>query len=162
MSVDGEVLPDGEVVNRDVEEAYREFAPSLLRLAWLLTSSRPDAEDVLQSVFVRYGRIESRPLRPDAYLRAMVVNAVHDLHRSRARAERFGARAEPDHVEVDPEAIEVWDAVQRLPQEQREVLVLRYNDDLSTEEISEVLDCPVGTVRSRLSRGLARLRREYR
>jgi RNA polymerase sigma-70 factor (sigma-E family) len=162
MSVGSEVLPDRGVTTGEVESAYRELGPSLMRLGWLLTSNRTDAEDVLQNVFTRYGRLESRPERPDAYLRAMVVNAVRDLYRSRARDERFGQPVDDEPVEADPEMIEVWDAVQRLPQDQREVLVLRYHDDLSTEDIAEVLQCPVGTVRSRLSRGLARLRKEYR
>lgn len=162
MSMGSEVLPDEGITNCDVERAYRALAPALMRLAWLLTSNRADAEDVLQNVFTRYGRLESPPERPDAYLRAMVVNAVRDVYRSRARAERFSEPAQHDPIALDPEVIEVWDAVQRLPQDQREVLVLRYHDDLSTDQIAEVLDCPVGTVRSRLSRGLARLRKEYR
>lgn len=162
IRVGSDVLPDEGVTNGEVEQVYRALGPSLMRLAWLLTSNRADAEDVLQSVFARYGRLECRPERPDAYLRAMVVNAVRDVYRARARTERVGAPADQVPAEADPEVVEVWDAVRRLPQDQREVLVLRYHDDLSTEEIAGVLDCPVGTVRSRLSRGLARLRREYR
>jgi RNA polymerase sigma-70 factor (sigma-E family) len=162
MSVGNEVLRGGPVTGGDVEMAYRALGPSLMRLAWLLTSCRADAEDVLQNVFARYGRLECRPARPDAYLRTMVVNSARDVYRSRARADRLVESVEDDPVEADPEVIEVWDAVQRLPRDQREVLVLRYHDDLSTEEVAEVLGCPVGTVRSRLSRGLARLRKEYR
>jgi RNA polymerase sigma factor (sigma-70 family) len=51
-------------------------------------------------------------------------------------------------------------ALRRLPLQQRAAVVLRYYNDLSQEEIARVLDCPVGTVKSQLSRGLARLRRE--
>jgi len=57
---------------------------------------------VLQNVVDRYGRLESRLERPDAYLRAMVVNAVRDVYRLRARAVRFAEPAEDDPVEVDP------------------------------------------------------------
>lgn len=162
MCVGSEVLPDEGVTNGEVERAYRALAPALMRLAWLLTSSRADAEDVLHNVFARYGRLGSCPERPDAYLRTMVVNAVRDLYRTRARRGRLAEPPAGDPVQVDPEVVEIWDAVQRLPQDQREIVVLRYHDDLSTDEIAGILDCPVGTVRSRLSRGLARLRKEYR
>lgn len=162
MCMGSGVLPDEGVTSGEVERAYRALAPSLMRLAWLLTSSRADAEDVLHDVFARYGRLGSRPERPDAYLRTMVVNAVRDLYRARARRGRLAEQSAGDPLRVDPEVVEVWDAVQRLPQDQREIVVLRYHDDLGTEEIAEILGCPVGTVRSRLSRGLARLREEYR
>lgn len=57
--------------------------------------------------------------------------------------------AERDHL---------WRLLFRLPARQRAVLVLRYYDDLSETAVAEVLDVPVGTVKSTTSRGLARLR----
>ena len=53
-------------------------------------------------------------------------------------------------------------ALRRLPVQQRAALVLRYYNDASHDDIARILDIPVGTVKSQLSRGLARLRREYR
>ena len=63
-----------------------------------------------------------------------------------------------DAVEVRDDSLLV--ALRRLPIHQRAAIVLRYYHDLSQEEIAHVLDCPVGTVKSQLSRGLARLRRD--
>lgn len=139
-----------------LELVYAQYHVALLRLAWLLSGSREDAEDVVQNVFVRYSQVSTRPDKPGAYLRTMVVNAVHDLGRSRALSRRVDAP--PDHVRASGDILELWDAVARLPRDQREVVVLRYHDDLSHEQIAEVLACPVGTVRSRLARGLTKLR----
>jgi RNA polymerase sigma factor (sigma-70 family) len=54
----------------------------------------------------------------------------------------------------------LWDALARLPQRQRAALVLRYYEDLSERQIADVLQAPVGTVKSLLSRGLNTLRNE--
>lgn len=140
----------------ELKALYAQHKVSLLRLAWLLSGCREDAEDVVQSVFVRYSQLETTPDKPGAYLRSMVVNAVHDLERGRARSRRFAAL--PEGVGVSSDVHELWDAVARLPQDQRDVVVLRYHDDLSHDEIAQVLGCPIGTVRSRLARGLAKLR----
>jgi RNA polymerase sigma factor (sigma-70 family) len=55
--------------------------------------------------------------------------------------------------------MDVWSAVTKLPDRQRVCVVLRYMEDLTEPEIAEVLDCPVGTVKSQLSRGRAKLAR---
>jgi RNA polymerase sigma factor (sigma-70 family) len=55
-------------------------------------------------------------------------------------------------------AVDVRDALSRLPMAQRAVLVLRYFDDLSEAQTAQVLGCSVGTVKSRASRGLSSLR----
>lgn len=150
------ICPHEDADRMALEDVYLEHRTALLRLAWMLTGNRPDAEDVVQNAFVRYGRIASAPDNPGAYLRKMVVNAVHDLARRAARADATARLF--NAVEAGPELGEMWDAVQRLPKDQREVLILRYHDDLSHEEIADAIGCPIGTVRSRISRGLARLR----
>jgi RNA polymerase sigma factor (sigma-70 family) len=53
--------------------------------------------------------------------------------------------------------IDIWKAVQALPERQRIVVVLRYLEDLSEPEIAEVIDLPVGTVKSQLSRARRKL-----
>jgi RNA polymerase sigma factor (sigma-70 family) len=54
----------------------------------------------------------------------------------------------------------MWDALQRLPERQRAAIVLRYYEDLTEARTADVLGCRVGTVKSLVSRGLARLREE--
>jgi RNA polymerase sigma factor (sigma-70 family) len=142
---------------RDALEAvYLEHRTPLLRLAWLLTGSRMDAEDVVHDVIVRYGRIDAPPDNPRAYLRKMVVHAIHDLSRKEARTVVGHRTADP--ADPGPDVVEVWEAVRHLHEDLREAVVLRYHDDMSQKEISQLLGLPIGTVRSRISRGLSQLR----
>lgn len=150
-------------------ELYRRHAPDAVRLAYLLSGDRGLAEDLVQDAFVRlYGRFQD--LRnPDAfswYLRRTVVNLVRSHFRhvkvERAHARRelqarpVGGRAGPDVEARD----ELWQALGRLPERQRAALVLRFYEDLSEAQVADLLACPVGTVKSLVSRGLQRLRAE--
>ena len=146
-------------------ELYRRHAGDAARLAYLITGDRALAEDLVQEAFVRmYGRF--RDLRnPDAfevYLRRTVVNLArsHFRHRKVERKYLEGAGqtersvATPDVGERD----ELWTVLQALPERQRTAIVLRFYEDLSEVATAEVMGCPVGTVKSLVSRGLERLR----
>ena len=85
-------MPDGRLIDvtsgtkhAALEALYRKHQTMLLRLAWLLTGNRLDAEDLVQAVFLRYSRIDQPPANPKAYLRTMVVNAARDLGREHGR-----------------------------------------------------------------------------
>jgi RNA polymerase sigma-70 factor, ECF subfamily len=141
--------------------------PALLRAARRLTRTREDAEDLVQATVVR--AIERRDdLRDDDRLRAwllrvqrsVLINATRGA-RNRLEVIEGGRGAESvKEPEGDLEAEildrgfadEVERALGGLPAEHREALLLREVEELSYEEIAEVEGCPVGTVRSRLSR----------
>lgn len=150
--------PRQDLVGEAIEAVYREHHNSLLRFAWLLTGRREDAEDVVHGTFLRFAQVEPEPTNPGAYLRTMVMNAIKDLRRERGR---YSPAPLPDLPQFSPESQELWDVLRVLSDDQREVIVLRYHDDLTQEEIAQVLDCPIGTVRTRISRGLSRLRKAY-
>lgn len=141
----------------DFEALYRAQWGSMVRLAWLLTGSREDAEDVVHDAFTRldgrYGHLNA----PEAYLRVVVVNTARALHRRRAVEHRNAPVETGAHF--DPEVEEIWRQVQALPARQRQVLVLRFYLDMSVEQTAEVLQCPEGTVKSLTHRGLAHLHR---
>ncbi|MBM2619486.1 SigE family RNA polymerase sigma factor [Actinoplanes sp. LDG1-06] len=154
--------------------SFEDFAAarlaSLLRYAMLLSGDREEARDIVQEVLaralVKWGRIGSVQ-DPYGYVRRMVTNEFLSLRRRRrvrtvplldevvngASAPRApDPPSEPDD--------ELWRLLMGLPRQQRAVIVLRYYESLSDLEISEVLGCRTGTVRSNASRALATLRIE--
>jgi RNA polymerase sigma factor (sigma-70 family) len=143
----------------DLEQIYRDHRLALVRLAFLLTGSREDSEDLVQSAFAtasaRWDEIE----QPLAYLKRAVLNRASDLRKRRAR-ER--GRPAGEAVTELPEVDETWAVLKRLPHRQRVVIVLRFYEDLPLLEIARLLDRPPATVRSDLRRALGRLRKALR
>jgi RNA polymerase sigma-70 factor (sigma-E family) len=147
-------------------ELYAAHAGEAIRLAYLLTGDRALAEDLAHEAFVRmFGRFRDlrQPEAFRAYLRTTVVNLSRS-HFRRIRVERaFLARAasEPAPAEAEPhERTEMWEALATLTPRQRAAIVLRYYEDLTEAQTADVLRCPVGTVKSLVSRGMERLRGE--
>jgi RNA polymerase sigma-70 factor (sigma-E family) len=140
-------------------------APALLRLAVMLTGSRVDAEDLLQTTLARTQRHAERITAmgaPAAYLRRAMVHEHLSGVRRLGRRVRETPLAGHD-VAVDPTPVvdlqdETWRLLATLPRRQRAVLVLRFYEDLPDREIAEVLGCSEPTVRSNASRALATLR----
>ncbi|MBZ0291130.1 MAG: RNA polymerase sigma factor [Anaerolineae bacterium] len=135
-------------------------------------SDRGLAEDLAQETFLRVLRAihqyrYPRPFKPWLYM--IATNLARDYYK---RAETRFVEAMPDDdglsgQQADPpetvlidtdEAQQVATAVMHLPEHQRETLVLRYYQELSLAEIAEILDIPVGTVKSRLSLGIRNLK----
>ena len=156
----------------DQEREFAEFFtaawPRLFRTAVAVAGERGAAEDALQTAFAKayaaWSRV-SRAERPEAYVRRMVVNEILGSRRHGwRRRERPYELVEPPDAAPSPESgvVErdaVWTAVRSLPVRQRAVIVLRYYEDLSEQEIADVLGCSRGTVKSQASSALATLRR---
>ncbi|MGH9172364.1 MAG: RNA polymerase sigma factor [Acidimicrobiales bacterium] len=145
----------GDAWHVDVYEAAR---GRLFRTARLLTGSDAVAEEVVQEAFLRVHMSRRQPDNAAAYLRATVVNLCRN-HSRRMRLEH-SLYDPPAAVVSCPEVDETFAIVARLPYRQRAVLVLRFYEDLTEVEIAEVLGCPLGSVKSSLHRGLAKLRKE--
>jgi len=136
-----------------------------VRLAYLLTDDADQAEDIVAEafakVYVRWSKGEVRDI--GSYLRRAVVNEANSKLRRRYLERAVAGRRSGDDRGVrtiDEGAADhdqVWRAIQRLPDRQRQAVVLRYYEDLPEAETAEVLGCSVGTVKSQVSRGLARL-----
>jgi DNA-directed RNA polymerase specialized sigma24 family protein len=141
----------------DLAECYYSMRSHLVRLAMLLSGSRETAEDVVQAVFLEAQRHWRHVANPHAYLRRSVVNGVKDTQRRAFRGRAL--RPEPPVVTGVPEIDETWRLVCSLPPRQREVVVLRFYEDLSLVETANVLGRNPATVRSDLHRALNRLRR---
>jgi len=138
---------------------------SLLRTAFLLTGNRADAEDLLQAAlaqtYLAWDRIEDRAAL-DGYVRRAMVN-THISWWRRRRVEEYPTDMIPDQAVVDQSvASEQYDtlrrAVDRLPRRMRTAVVLRYFEDMTEAEIASVLGVSLGTVKSTVSRAVAKLR----
>jgi RNA polymerase sigma factor (sigma-70 family) len=133
-----------------------------------------EAEDVVQEAFVKAFR-HLTGFRRDAafkpWLLRIVANETHTVTRSRGRRADLvlKAAAEPElRVPDDPEGVAIatdrrarlLEAVRALPERERQAVVCRYFLQLSEAETAEVLGWPLGSVKSRTFRGLAKLRKE--
>jgi RNA polymerase sigma-70 factor (sigma-E family) len=154
-----------------LERLYAEHAPRAGRLAYLLTGDGELAKDLAQEAFARLiarlGTLRD-PAAVDAYLRQSVLNLCRKHWRRLGREREFVRREGPAIVRrtvgcpdiADREVL--WLALGRLPHRQRAALVLRFFEDLTERQTAESLGCPVGTVKSLVSRGLEALREEMR
>ena len=154
------------------EELVRRYQDVAVRTAHVIAPAA-DADDAAQEAFVKAWIALPRfrrgaPFRP--WLLQIVANEARNRRRSAGRREGLAIRATVDRPSDDaapsPEAAALEaerratlvEAVNRLRDEDREIIGARYFLDLSEAEAADVLGIPRGTVKSRLSRALARLR----
>jgi len=148
---------------------FRDFVRSrsraLLRTAYLLTGNIADAEDLVQSAltktYVAWDRIHDRSAL-DGYVRRAIVN-THISWWRRRRLEEFPTDEIPEQAVIDqPDSSDIEESLQRainrLPQRMRAAVMLRYYDDMTEAEVAEVLGVSLGTVKSTVSRAMAKLR----
>jgi RNA polymerase sigma-70 factor (ECF subfamily) len=155
------------------EELVRMYQQIAFRTAYLITGDAAEAEDVAQEAFVKAYLALDRfhpgaPFRP--WLLQIVANEARNRRKAAARRRNLALRASEipasGYAAPSPEVVAVaaeqqqslLTALDRLREADRMVIDCRYFLDLSEAEMATVLDCPRGTVKSRLSRALARLR----
>jgi RNA polymerase sigma factor (sigma-70 family) len=139
------------------EHAYRMHRERLVRLATLLGGRREEAEEIVHDVFLacqgRWAAVDE----PASYLTRAVVFRCRDAQRRQYR--RRSVRVDPPPVTMIPEFDETWASIRGLPPLQRQVVVLRYYEDMSLDEIASLLDRSPATVRSDHRRALQRSKR---
>jgi RNA polymerase sigma factor (sigma-70 family) len=153
----------------DVLARIEQCIPALRRYAWTLLRNRDDADDLVHDCLVRaLDKLDTR--RKDADVRAWLFTIMHNLFVSQHRRRKVRPVSEPLAEEHEsaaslPASQEdglVWRdllrGLERLPEEQRSVVLLVSVEDLSYAETAAVLGVPIGTVMSRLARGRERLR----
>ncbi|MDW3847554.1 SigE family RNA polymerase sigma factor [Micromonospora sp. BRA006-A] len=149
------------------EQAFREFVTSqmasLRKLAYMTCGDWHTAEDAVANALVKLYPRWRKLERPDLYVKTMVYRAAIDETRRPWRRERSAGDAMPDvrvcdTAAVTDERMRLRAALEAVPARQRAAVVLRHYLDLSLEDTAAVLDCTVGTAKSQVSRGLAKLR----
>lgn len=142
----------------------------VFRLAYLLLGDPDEAEDAAQESFLRAWKYlkrfdPTRPLRP--WLLSITANLARNRRRSAGRYFAALVRAfrdEPASARIEEKSIqkldatELWHAVRNLGLAEQQIIYLRYFLDLSVSETAQVLQVAEGTVKSRLSRALEKLR----
>ena len=162
------------LVGRGDEEAlgalYDRFARASYALALRIVRDRALAEDAVQEAFLTIWRSAStfaaERARPSTWILTLVHRRSVDLVRreERRRADPIDDLAQPAVESTEEEAAlrskrrAVQDALRRLPDEQREALELAYYGGYTQSELAERLGQPLGTIKSRMFTGLARLR----
>lgn len=177
--VGGGTLEDGELVEQaksgDVgayERLVERYQDIAFRTAWMITGESEEAKDAAQEAFVKayYALVRLRPgvpFRP--WLLRIAANEAHNRRKAAARRTQLAIRAETQwgasgepSAEAAALAREQRDAlierVNGLRHDDRLAIACRYFLDLSEEEMAAALRCARGTVKSRLSRALGRLR----
>lgn len=139
-----------------------QHSPSLLRSAVLLTGSHHTGEDLLQECLaIAYRRWDDIIVNPAAYVRTTMVRQQSAWWRRKWRGE-IPTEELPETTDTSSdsatERLLLRRALAQLPLAQRQVVVLRYVDDLSLREVAELTGRPPGTVKSQCARGLERLR----
>jgi len=134
---------------------------AVYRLTFAILGNEADATDAAQETFVAAWRNVRRlrePDRFDAWLQRVAINTARMAHRARRRravreipaSNVIGASGTPAVPTVEDDAIVLDRALERLPVEQRAILVLHHLEGKAVAEIADILEVPVGTVKSRL------------
>jgi RNA polymerase sigma factor (sigma-70 family) len=180
--VEGRPLEDAELVGlardgdvRAYEQLVERHRALAFRTAWIVTRSTAEAEDAVQEAFVKayYALPRFRPGAPfRPWILRIAANEAKNRVRSTRRREALSVRAaaaEPGDAVPSPEAAAiaredaetVAAAHAKLDERDRLVIAYRYLFDLSEAEMAAALEVRPGTVKSRLSRAMTKLRREF-
>jgi RNA polymerase sigma factor (sigma-70 family) len=163
---------DGEFVTvHTTTPTFEEFFAAryahMVRLAFLLGSRDPneDTQEAFARVMLKYPSLSAKG-SPDAYVRTTLTNVIRSAHRKNrvAKSHLSGLleveAARPDEIASSrEESRRLVRAVWALPERQRQVIVLRYWESLSEQDIARVLGISVGSVKTHASRGMSAIRK---
>ena len=138
----------------------------LFRLACLHTGSRPAAEDIVQDVMLRLFRSESNLSHItdlESYLIKAIINRCRDYHRQGSKAtlplDQVGKIAVPTEDPTPEQEYErIYRLLERLPEEQAEVIRLKTSESMTFAQIAELTESSEATVKSRFRYGIQKLR----
>ena len=155
---------------RKFEEYLRLYKDDVYRVALYFTKNKDDAEDLTQDAFIRAYTFFNR-FRHDTNFKAWILKIMRNLYITQVKKKRFTVEHQDEHM-VMPHSnnntekqlldslrvMDVKKAIDLLPAEFKEIIILCELEGYSYEEIAKIIGIPVGTVRSRLHRARLLLR----
>ncbi len=156
------------------DELYTRYAPTIYRLGWAMLQQKQSAEDVVQETFMRAHQARHRFDPSRAGLGTWLYQIALNYCRSHLRRKHLltipwlrpteeppdlpDSRPGPENTALRGESRQIlWEAVQKLSAPLREVITLHYYMELPAVEIAVMLNCPEGTIYSRLHNARRRL-----
>lgn len=161
-----------------LKDIFKKYGERIYKAAYLLAGNREDAEDLCQDVFCEYFKNPSG-FKGRSSLFSWLYRIMLNLHYQKLRKkykhqslienQKILNEAIKDTLNVDTAGIEkeeslnrVWNAIEDLPDIYKSVVMLKYMHGLTYEDMAGVLDCPVGTIRSRLNKAREKLKTELK
>jgi RNA polymerase sigma-70 factor, ECF subfamily len=147
-----------------LNEIYDSYAPRIFRYIYHRLGDQFLAEDLTSEVFVRFLNARVAPDNLAAFLYRIAHNLIVDYLRQHSPAQSLAEDIQSDQgdpaqlAEIEMERVRLRRAINRLTPEQQQVIVLKFLEGLSNNEIARVIDKPVGAVKALQHRGLATLR----
>jgi RNA polymerase sigma-70 factor (ECF subfamily) len=170
------IVIDSEPMEPALHEAALQYLDGLYGYAMMLVRNEAEAEDLVQETYLRAVRAFGQ-LRPDSNVKSWLFTILRNLRLNQLRQTHGKTSIETNESDSNPREFvdkaakdpfasyvakakqeDVRRAIDNLPPAYREVIVLREFEELSYGEIAQVLDCPPGTVMSRLSRAREKLK----
>ncbi|MBS3873961.1 MAG: sigma-70 family RNA polymerase sigma factor [Firmicutes bacterium] len=155
---------------RGDDQAFADLVMSrqekLYRIAYSYVDNREDALDVVsETIYQAY--VSLQKLRQDEYfytwLTRILINRAINCSKRRRTGERDSRDIPLDTAPTNRESLlDLYAAIGRLPREQKTVVILKYQSDLTLEEVADVMQVPLGTVKTYLHRALKELRLELK
>jgi RNA polymerase sigma-70 factor (ECF subfamily) len=151
------------------EQIYNEYSSFVYKVALFLIKSRTLAEDITQETFIQVFRKyhlydSNKPFEPWIY--RITINTYHNMSRKSRWLSFFGQQKEQQSNDLiedtffkEQEKANLWEEINKLSHKSREVIVLHFYLGMKLIEVSEVLNIPIGTCKSRLNSALNSLRK---
>lgn len=139
---------------------------SLYKTAYAYVKNEDDALDIVQeTVYKAYISIEKlkKPQYFKTWITKILINTAIDVSKKKNNLIYMEStdyiNAIEDNEESKINKLYLWEAIDKLDEKHRDVIILKYFNDLTIQEISEILNCPIGTVKTHLNKGLCTLRK---
>ena len=139
------------------EKVFQAHGDRLFSIAYTVCQNREDAEDAMQDTMIRYS-CAKKEFESEEHIKAWLIRVV--INRAKDLRSSFWRRNQADWEEEmaslpfeEPEDSRLFQAVMNLPEKYRTVIHLFYYEDYDIQEMAQLLGCPGGTIKSRLSRG---------